>query len=139
MKRFIVAGILSGFIFGILDAIFNANPVATELYAVFSPLARTSINAPVGFAIDLAYGFVLAGLFLLLYASLPGGTGLQKGISYAVIIWFLRVVMSALSQWMMFEIPAIVLIYSLITGFLEMVVLGIIYGAVLKPSAPEGT
>jgi hypothetical protein len=32
-------------------------------------------------------------------------TGVRKGITFAIIIWFLRVVMGALSRWMMFDIP----------------------------------
>jgi hypothetical protein len=130
MKRFIIASILSGLLFGLLDGVINANPVATGLYAVFSPLVRPSINVPAGIVIDLAYGFLLAGLFLLLHTSLPGGTGLQKGMSYAVVIWFLRVVMSVLSQWMMFEIPAAALLYTLVTGLFEMLALGILYGLI---------
>jgi hypothetical protein len=88
---------------------------------------------PAGLAIDLAYGFVMAGVFLLLYSSLPGEAGLTKGISFAVLVWFFRVVMGVASQWMMFSVPIGVLVYSLITGLGEMLVLGILYGLSLKP------
>ncbi|OPY39051.1 MAG: hypothetical protein A4E35_00285 [Methanoregula sp. PtaU1.Bin051] len=138
MKRFIIVGIISGLLFGLLDGIINANPIAMGFYEVHSPLARASINVPAGIVIDLAYGFILAGLFLLFYASLPGRTGLQKGISYAVVIWFLRVVMSVLSQWMMYIIPTTALLYTLIAGLIEMLALGIFYGLMLKPAVSQG-
>ena len=131
MQRYIIVSIVSGLLFGLLDGIINANPVAMNLYSVFSPIARASINVPAGIVIDLAYGFILAGLFLLLSKSLPGETGLTKGISFALFVWFLRVVMPALSQWMMFTIPAAALIYMLATGFFEMLFLGILYGTTL--------
>jgi hypothetical protein len=36
------------------------------MYSVLAPVARPSVNAPAGMAIDLAYGFLLAAIFLLL-------------------------------------------------------------------------
>ncbi len=85
--------------------------------------------------IDLAYGFILAGIFLLLYRSLPGGSGLVKGFSFALMVWLFRVAMSAISSWMMYEVPVETLLYSLLAGLGEMLVLGVLYGATLKPSA----
>jgi hypothetical protein len=73
----------------------------------------------------------MAGMFLLLYTGLPGDTGWVKGLSFAVLTWIFRVVMSAASQWMMFNIPAKTLMYSLITGLGEMLILGILYGLTL--------
>ena len=67
--------------------------------------------------------FALAGIFLLLYPSLPGEVGLVKGLSFAVIAWFLRVVMGVASQWMMYKVPAKTLVYSLLAGLGEMLVL----------------
>jgi hypothetical protein len=139
MRRYIVVSIVSGLLFGLLDGFINANPVAMNLYTVFSPIARASVNVPAGIVIDLAYGFILAGLFLMFYMSLPGGTGLQKGISFAAVIWFLRVLMPVLSQWMMYTIPTPALLYTLVAGFFEMLVLGIFYGLMLRPAAHQGT
>ncbi len=106
MMSYIVVSIVSGILFGILDGVINANPLARRLYAVYKPIARTSINPLAGMLIDLVYGFIMAGVFLLLYVGLPGETGLVKGISFAVLAWFFRVVMSAASQWVMFCVPA---------------------------------
>ncbi len=133
MVTYIVVSIVSGILFGVLDGLINANPLAQNLYQVYKPIARTSLNVPAGIAIDLIYGFVMAGVFLLLYASLPGEVGLLKGISYALLTWFFRVVMYVASQWVMFKVPAGALLYTLIAGFFEMLVLGILYGLTLKP------
>jgi hypothetical protein len=131
MINFISVSIASGILFGIMDGVIHANPLARRLYEVYKPIARTSVNAPAGIAIDLAYGFIMAGMFLLLYTGLPGDTGWVKGLSFAVLAWIFRVVMSAASQWMMFNIPAKTLMYSLITGLGEMLILGILYGLTL--------
>jgi len=117
-----------------MDGLINANPLAQRLYEFFKPIAKTSVNVPVGIIIDLVYGFVMAGIFLLLYKSLPGNSGLVKGISFALIIWFFRVVMSAASQWMMFNVHASALVYGLLAGLGEMLILGIFYGLILRPA-----
>ena len=134
MIRYIIASIISGILFGVMDGLINANPLAQRLYEFFKPIAKTSVNIPVGILIDLVYGFVMAGIFVLLYKSLPGEAGLMKGISFALIIWFFRVVMSAASQWMMFNVPVNALIYGLLAGLGEMLILGIFYGLILRPA-----
>ena len=133
MIRYIIVSISSGILFGVLDGAINANPFALKLYAVYKPIARTAINVPAGIIIDIVYGFIMAALFLMLFQSLPGQSGIIKGISFAVMVWFFRVVMSAASNWMMYNVPLNTLIYTLITGFAEMLILGILYGLTLKP------
>ena len=113
MTTYIVVSIAGGFLFGILDGLINANPVAQRLNAVYKPIARESLNVIAGIVIDLAYGFILAAVFLTLYHSLPGGTGLEKGLSFALLVWFFRVVMSVASTWVMFIVPARTLMYTL--------------------------
>lgn len=133
MLTYIIISVISGILFGLLDAVINANPLAQRLYQVYKPIAKTSIKPLAGIVIDLVYGFVMAGVFLLFYNSLPGEIGLIKGVSFAVLVWFFRVVMSAASQWMMFNLPMQTLLYSLVAGLGEMLILGVLYGLTLKP------
>lgn len=135
MTRYIIVSVVSGILFGTLDGIINANPLAQRLYDVYKPIARTSVNALAGIMIDLAYGFILAAVFLLLYKSLPGETGWIKGISFGLLVWFLRVVMSVASQWMTFNVSTSVLWYMLIAGLGEMLILGLLYGLTLRPAS----
>ena len=135
MNIYIIVSLAGGVLFGLMDGLINANPWATRLYAVYKPIARSSVNAPIGLVIDLVYGFLLAGVFLLCYASLPGAAGLAKGISFALLVWFFRVVMAVASTWMMFNVPVQTLLYTLFTGLGEMLVLGVLYGLTLPPSA----
>lgn len=59
-------------------------------------------------------------------------------MSFAVMVWFFRVVMYVASQWMMYIVPIKTLVYSLGAGLGEMLILGMLYGLTLKPmiSAP---
>jgi len=134
MTSYIIVSVISGILFGIMDGLINANPIATKLYEVFKPVAKASVNIVAGMMIDLAYGFILAGLFLLVYTSLPGGAGLVKGICFALMVWFLRVVMNVASQWMMYKVQWKALLYTLLTGLGEMLILGILYGLALQPA-----
>ena len=134
MITYIIISVISGILFGFLDGVINANPLGKRLYEVYKPIAKTSINILAGIVIDLVYGFVMAGVFLLLYNSLPGEIGLIKGVSFAVLVWFFRVVMYGASQWVMFKIPAQTLLYSLVAGLIEMLILGVLYGLTLKPA-----
>jgi hypothetical protein len=133
MVSYIVVSIISGIIFGVLDGLINANPLGKKLNEVYQPIAKKSINMTAGLIIDLIYGFLMAGIFLILYESLPGEAGLVKGISYAILVWFFRVVMSAASNWMMFKVPLKTVLYALLSGLGEMLILGFIYGLFLEP------
>ena len=135
MLKFILISISSGILFGIMDGLINANSLAQKLYAIFKPIARTSINPLAGIVIDLVYGFVMAGVFLMLFNSLPGEVGLVKGVSFALMVWFFRVVMYNASQWMMFKLNIKTALYSLAAGLCEMLILGVLYGLTLKPAA----
>ena len=133
MTGYIIISIISGILFGILDGVINANHLAQRLFAVYQPIAKKSINFIAGIIIDLVYGFVMAAVFIILYNSLPGEIGLIKGLTFAIIAWFFRVIMQAASQWMMFTIPVKTLLYSVFTGLGEMLILGVLYGLTLKP------
>jgi hypothetical protein len=133
MTTYVVVSIVGGILFGILDGLINANPVAQRLYEVYQPIARASLNVVAGVAIDLVYGFMMAAVFLLLYTCLPGETGIVKGLSFAILVWFFRVVMSVASTWMMYTVPARTLLYTLLAGLAEMLAIGILYGLTLRP------
>ena len=135
MTSYVLVSVVSGVLFGMLDGLINANPVARRLLAVYEPLAKKSVNFVAGILIDLVYGFVMAGAFLLLHASLPGASGLVKGLSFGLLTWFFRVVMGVASEWMTLNVPASTLLYRLTSGLGEMLVLGVLYGLTLRPGA----
>jgi hypothetical protein len=135
MSRYLVVSLVSGLLFAVLDGLVNANPLARDLYQTFKPIAKTSINVTAGILIDLVYGFVMAGLFLTLYNCLPGRSGLVKGVAFAAMIWFFRVVMQVAGEWITLEIPVKALLYTLFAGAFEMLILGILYGLTLKTRA----
>ncbi len=133
MTRFIIISLIGGILFAVLDGMINGNPLAQKLMECYKPVAKTSINIPVGITIDIFYGFVMCGIFLLIYNSLPTENPLIKGIVYGLIIWFFRVIMSVFTIYMTQQVPARTLIYILITGLVEVLILGMFYGLTIKP------
>ncbi|HEX2393980.1 MAG TPA: hypothetical protein VHI78_01470 [Bacteroidales bacterium] len=132
MVSYVISSIVGGLIFGILDAIINANPFGSKLMQFYKPLARQKINAPAGLVIDLIYGFIISAVFLLICSILPTGSGFLKGVIYGLIMWFFRVVMGVLSNHIMLNVPLKTSIYILLTGLVEMIILGVINGLILS-------
>jgi hypothetical protein len=48
---------------------------------------------------------ILVALFLTLRPSLPGRTSLLKGLSFGLMVWFLRVVMRVAGEWVTTTVP----------------------------------
>ena len=133
MLNLVIVSLATGVLFGAMDAAINANPLAQRLNAAYAPVARTGINVPAGIVIDLLYGFVIAGVFVLLAPSLPGAAGVTKGLALGLGIWFFRVVMAVATTWMTHRVPPALLAYQLVTGLGEMLVLGAFVGLWLTP------
>ena len=133
MFTYVIVSVVAGILLVIMDGVMNANPMAQRLNEFYKPIARTSLNIVAGVAIDLAYGFIMAAVFLLLYTSLPGESGIVKGLSYAILVWFFRVVMSAASTWLMFTVPSKTLVYNLLAGLVEILAIGTLFGLTLHP------
>lgn len=63
MAAYLMVSIAGGILFGVMDGVINANPFAQSLFAVYKPIAKTSVNFIAGILIDLAYGFIMAAVF----------------------------------------------------------------------------
>jgi hypothetical protein len=132
MIRFIISGILTGLLFGTMDGLINGNSYASKLMECYKPIARQSVNVPIGVLIDLIYGFIISGIFIVIMPALPTESGFIKGITYGLGMWFFKVLMGVISSWMMYTIPCRTLIYLLLTGLLEMIVLGVLNGLIIQ-------
>lgn len=131
MWRFFIVCLANGLLLGILDGMIHANPLAVKLFKAYQPIAKESINWLPGLLIDLAYGLIMGLIFLLIRDVLPWNSGILNGLLFGAVIWFFRVLMDTLSQIMMFKIPVHTLLYVAVTGLIEMLIIGLVYGAFL--------
>lgn len=132
MTRFIIAAILTGVLFGMMDGLINGNPFALKLMECYKPIAKQTINVPIGILIDLIYGFIITGMYIVIMPALPTELGITKGLIFGLGMWFFRVLMGVISNWMMFTVPGKTLIYLLLTGLIEMIILGVLNGMIIK-------
>jgi CBS domain containing-hemolysin-like protein len=132
MVGFIIVSIISGVLLMVLDAIINANPYAQKVYEVYKPILKTTINLPLNLLIYLVNGFALAAFFVFLRPILPGEIGIVKGICFALIIWYFRSFMAVIFQWMMFPLPSKAMVYGAISGLCEILLVGVVYGLILR-------
>ena len=95
------------------------------------PIARPSVNAVAGSLVDLVYGLALTGLFVICRECLPGETNLVRGISFAVAVWFLRVVMRVAGEWVTAAVPASTHAYTLVAGFLQVLLVSLVIAMLL--------
>jgi hypothetical protein len=137
MFRQLFVGLVAGFVFLVLDGVLNANPVAQRLYAAYQPIAKSSVNALAGSAIDLGYGVVLVFLFVTLRGSLPGQTTAMKALSFGLIVWFLRVCMRVAGEWVMTVVPARVHAYTLIAGLIQVLIVAYIIALLVPRQHPS--
>lgn len=145
MLRKLLVGLAAGVALLILDGLLNANPLAQQVYAAYRPIARSSVNALAGSLVDLAYGLILVALFVRLRHCLPGRTRLTKGMSFGIMLWFLRVVMRVAGEWVTTTLPTSAHAYSLVAGLVQMLLVALLvalllpqpHGATRVPPAPR--
>lgn len=57
----------------------------------YKPIAKQAINIPAGIVIELFYGFVITGIYIIIIQALPTDSGIVKGLTYGLGMWFFRV------------------------------------------------
>jgi hypothetical protein len=129
--RLIVVGLVAAALFLVLDMALGmlGGWIGRRLFGL--PAAQPAgIGAKVklGLVFELINGFLLAVIYAVIRASLPGD-GWVKGMSYGLIVWALRVVMWAFSTYMMTDLAPVTIGISVGTGLIECLILGFVIAA----------
>jgi len=137
IKRLLSAGIAASVLFLVLDAALGTAGgfIGSEVFGL--PVEQPpgfEAKMKFGLIFELINGFMLAVIYAVIHPSLPG-RGWKKGISYGVLVWGLRVVMGAFSTYMMTDMSPILIAITVVTGLIEVLILGIVIAAIYK--APE--
>jgi len=135
MRHQLLVGLGAGFVFLVMDGLIHANPMAKKVYAVYISLARQSVNALAGSAIDLAYGIALTFLFSTLSPSLPGRSSMAKAMMFGLIVWFFRVVMNVAGEWVSTTVPPETHFYTLLTGLAQVLLVSAFIGWLVRPAS----
>jgi hypothetical protein len=125
--RFLLAGFVASVLFLILDMGFGmlGELVGARLFGLpAAQLPGIEKKARLGILFEVINGFMLALVYALIHASLPG-QGWVRGISYGLVVWGLRVVMWAFSTFMMTDMSPILIGINVVTGLVEVLILGV--------------
>ncbi len=134
VKRLIVAGITASVLFLVLDMMLGAigGLIAANVFGVpFEQPPGIEAKIKFGLLFELINSFMLALIYAVIYRCLPG-RGWQKGISYGLIVWGLRVVMWAFSTFMMTGMPPALIAVTVVTGLIEVLILGVVIAAIYR-------
>jgi len=132
--RLVIAGIVASILFLVLDAALGMTGglIGERLFGLSSeqpPGIEAKMMA--GLIFELINGFMLASIYAVIHPSLPR-QGWWKGVSYGMMVWGLRVVMWAFSTYMMTGMSPIAIGINVVTGLVEVLILGITIAAIYK-------
>jgi hypothetical protein len=133
VKRLVVTGIVAAILFLVLDMVLGAGGgLITQAFDA-SIAQPPGIEAKIKFGLifEVVNGFMLALIYAIIQPSLPG-RGWQKGLSYGLLVWGLRVVMWAFSTYMMTDMSPILIVITVITGLIEVLILGIVIAIIYR-------
>jgi hypothetical protein len=133
-KRLVVAGIVASVLFLVLDMGLGTAGgwIGAEVFGL--PVEQPpGFEAKVKFGLifELINGFMLAVIYAVIHPSLPGQRW-EKGISYGLLVWGLRVVMGAFSTYMVTDTHPILIAITAVTGLIEVMILCIVIAAIYR-------
>jgi hypothetical protein len=134
VKRLIVAGIVASVLFFVLDMVLGSAGgfIGAQVFGLpFEQPPGIEAKIKFGLFFELINGFMLTLTYAVIHPSLPG-QGWKKGISYGLIVWGLRVVMWAFSTYMMTDMSPTLIAITVVTGLIEVLILGIIIAAIYR-------
>ncbi len=131
ITKLFTLGIWIGILFIVFDLLISLS--TSPIFSSFSdlPIWKTPPNISAGIIFDLINGFVLVAVYMIIYNGIPG-LGWRKGFNYGIIVGLFRVVMTSFSSIVMYNIPLPLVITSLITGYIEIVLLCIIVAIIYE-------
>jgi len=134
VKRLVVAGIVASVLFLVLDAALGTAGGFIGAQVLGVPIEQPpGFEAKIQFGLifELINGFMLAVIYAVIHPNLPG-RGWKKGISYGLLVWGLRVLMGAFSTYMMTDTSPILIAITVVTGLIEVLILGIVIAAIYR-------
>jgi len=136
-KKILLCSITTGVLFVIFDMV-----IAMSTSPVYSPYSDLTIwkippNILAGLIFDLINGFILVAVYMIIYKGIPG-FGWKKGLNYGIIVGLFRVVMMSFSTIVVYNVPLILVITGLITGYIEIVLLCVILAIIYEKLVKHG-
>ena len=136
-KRFINAVIVGFVALFVMDLIIHV----LILGEIYKPLTGTLLRSEADMNSKMwAYyigAFFFTLLFVWIYTYGVKGKGVIEGFRYGIYIGLFYIVVGSFMCWPIFPIPGALLWLWILFGMIEMIILGLIVGAIYKPAKVE--
>jgi hypothetical protein len=132
--RLLIAGVVASVLFLVLDAAMGmlGGLIGARLFGLPSTQPEGIESKMIaGLVFELINGFMLAVIYAVIHKCLPGA-GWVKGLSYGLLVWGLRVLMWAFSTYMMTAMSPIAISITVVTGFIEVLIIGVAISLVYR-------
>ncbi len=97
MFTYILVSTGSGLLLTFLDFLINMNPFGRKIYTYYEPVARDTVSLIFSTLTNIAFGFMLAAFYLIIYRAPPGPPGLFRALEFGFYVWVIRTLMSSMS------------------------------------------
>jgi hypothetical protein len=139
-KKAVIWGFVVIIIQMVVGNLLYQNPVVSGLFKQYEGHPSTKPMEHFGglgnwllltFLFGIFFTVLIIGLYLLLYERIPG-TGWQKGLSFGLMVGFIKAVPEAFNQWMIFDYPTILIVVQLINTLLGLIIFGILLAVIFE-------
>ncbi len=77
-------------------------------------------------------GLIFAGIYAVIAKGIPGKTLAKKGLIYGLLIWLISGIASALSMFLLINLPIDLIAYWTVTGLIINLIAGVAVSKILK-------
>lgn len=137
MKNILIVGSIAGVVVGIVDAVCSYLFTITGVFGPPGGWEIWTISLMILFilaalSLGVIWGIVFGAIYSRLYSCIPG-KGTVKGFYFGLLIWLIKdIAISTYMARLSFEISFA--IASILCGFFMWVALGIVLGALYRPT-----
>ena len=135
MKRLALAAVVAWVVdsvYGFLVFGMALNSEFARYPAIFRSFETVSSMLPLMFASSLVAMFAVAYIFA---KGHEGGAGLQEGLRFGVVFAAFGLFGISIPNYVVYNIGRLLAIQTAAAGFVEMILMGVVIGAVYKPAA----
>lgn len=134
MFTYILVSILAGGVMLFLEEGSKTIPFARRWFASFSLLRRQENFRARRTIVEIAFGFVFVGFYILFYRALPLQPGLPRTFFFTLIFWIPTSVYKATSDWASFDVPADIHLYAVFVGLIKLLAVSLLFHFTLAPA-----
>jgi hypothetical protein len=129
-KKIVISFIVVFVVLEVLNFVIHSL-ILGATYESMSELWRPEIKMWIMWIADLIFSFFFVFIFVKGYE----GRGIMEGIRFGLVIGCFYVIPGIYSQYAVYNLPYSIILQWLISGFITMVIIGIVAALLYKPEA----